>query len=150
MACCTSCFNKPRHWLSMARISFRTVPSTSSNSNNPAATGHPPGRPARCAQPNQLWTNAFNRGSPSSAFIAGWTTCAVANCAVYCSNPICTSALERKWAKSPLLDMPTCSASTPSVTPAKPDWLISASPCARRWERPAPAAGRVLKRRLSP
>jgi hypothetical protein len=45
----------------------------SSNSKNPAATGHPPGNPARYAHLNQLPTSARNHGKPSSAVIDGWT-----------------------------------------------------------------------------
>src|SRR4029077_4192201 len=46
-----------------------------------------------------------------------------------------TLSLNRKCATSPLFDMPTFSASTPSVTPFRPDWLISASPRARMRSR---------------
>ncbi len=81
---------------SISRILFRTRPSTSSNSNRPAATGHPPGSPARCAHPNQLRTSARKRGRPSLSIKDGWTTRAEANSAMYVSNSIWTSSLERK------------------------------------------------------
>jgi hypothetical protein len=74
----------------------------SSNSKNAGAIGHPPGKPVRCAHPNQLRTNARKRGQPSSAAIDGCTTCSFANSAICASSSICTSSLERKCANSPL------------------------------------------------
>ncbi len=93
------------------------------------------GQPCAGAQPNQLRTRASRRGRPSGSAMAGSITTGAATRAISSSRLICTSSLERKWAKTPLLDMPTCSASTPSVTPDMPSRLIRASPSWRSRSR---------------
>src|SRR5438067_1798486 len=60
---------------------------------------------------------------------------ALANAAECASSSTWTLSFDRKCANSPLFDMPTRSASTPSVTPFRPDWLISARPRARMRSR---------------
>src|SRR6266481_177631 len=42
--------------------------------------------------------------------MAGATTCSAAICPMCSRIPSCTSSFDPKWAKSPLFDMPVCSA----------------------------------------
>src|SRR5258707_6819549 len=132
-----NCLRISFHCFSSSSNFSRTGPSTSSSSNIPAAAGHPPRSQAFVDQPNQFSTSAVNRGNPSCARIAGTTTFLWATSTICSKSAISISSLDLKWAKRPLLDMPTWPAKIPMVTPAKPEALKRSRPASRMRSRVA-------------
>src|SRR6266849_2886157 len=61
-----------------------------------------------------------SRGMPFGAPIAGTVTWSMKTCRAASIVANCRSSFEPKWAKSPLLLMPSCSASEPTVSRSKP------------------------------
>ena len=126
-----NCLSISFHCFSSSSNFSRTGPSTSSSSNIPAASGQPPMRPAFVDQPNQFSTSAVNRDNPCWARIAGTTIFFWATSNICSKSAISISSLDLKWAKRPLLDMPTWLANKPMVTPAKPEVLKRFRPASR-------------------
>ena len=88
---------------------------------------HPPGRSAHL---RYCSNKARIKGSPRGLRNAGVTTKCLNSAAAVWMTCTCNSSLERKCAKSPLLDRPSPSASRPRVTPWRPN--VRADTKARR------------------
>ena len=93
-----------------------------SSSSTPATTKmQPPGRNSCLDQASQLSMSARTRGSPRGFLSAGATTSATKRATASSRMATWRFSFDEKCAKRPLLDMPTCSASLPMVTPFEPD-----------------------------
>ncbi len=108
-----------------ATSTSRAGPDLSSSSTAATTNTHPPGRSP--IQVSHRSKSAANRGSPRRALRAGVMTWATKRSAASLRISTSSFSFEEKCAKSPLLDIPTRSASRPMVTPARPSSLASAS-----------------------
>ena len=92
------------HWRWSATSRSRTGPGWSSSSLAAATNTHPPGNASSWSQASQRSKMARMRHSPRGFLSAGRTTSSVKRAAAYSSTWIWSASLDRKWAKSPLLE----------------------------------------------